>query len=105
MPYQPTAGDVVRLGGINGPRATIVQLRRRVDRVPFFKAQREDTGELVWPDHAVADCTGVHQRICAECEIPFQTDDGFESLCPNCDKRHVEGPDSRRKTGARWWRT
>lgn len=105
MPYQPTAGDVVRLFSPIGPRAVIIQLRRKVDRAPFFKAKRSDTGELVWPDAVWADSAGLHERVCTDCEIRFCTDDLFEALCPNCDRRRmIHDPGTRRHTGARWWR-
>jgi len=105
MPYQPTAGDRVRINGWTGPVAVIVRFTRKRDGVPFFKARPLTGGALVWPDHVVADSTGAYERTCTDCEITFKTDIVQEPLCPNCDRRgQHDGPDSRRYTGARRWR-
>ena len=105
MPYQPTTGDRVRLGGFDGPRAIILEFKRKADGRPYFKAKRENSGELVWPDHAVADSQGAYVRTCTDCEIDFRTDTVMTVLCPNCDRRQAQrgGADTRRTTGARYW--
>jgi hypothetical protein len=105
MPYTPTAGDRVRLNGVQGRRATIVQLNRLSDGAPYLKARVDTTGDLVWPNHVVADCDGAYRRECTDCEIVFFSDDLTTVLCPNCDQRHEgQDPGRRRQTGARRWR-
>jgi hypothetical protein len=101
--YTPRAGDRVRLGGFDGPRAVVLEFRSLTGQ-PYFKARRLDTHALVWPDGAVADSEGTFERTCAECEIRFRTDQAMESLCGNCGRQNTRAPDTRRATGARWWR-
>jgi hypothetical protein len=105
MPYQPTTGDVVRINGFEGKRAIILKFNRKTDGAPYFKAKIENTSELVWPDHVVADSLGAYELTCAECEIRFRAARAWDPLCPNCerraDRRH---PGTRKTTGARVWR-
>jgi hypothetical protein len=106
MPYQPTTGDRVRLNGFEGPRAIILKFNRKTDGAPYFKAKLEKTGELVWPDHVVADSLGAYELTCADCEIRFRAARAWDPLCPNCERRHDRqgGPDRQKTTGARVWR-
>ena len=105
MPYQPTTGDRVRVNGWTGKRAMILIFKRKFDGAPYFKAKIENSGELVWPDHVVADSEGAYERTCADCEIRFRTDRVLDPLCPNCERRaERQDPGSRQRTGARTWR-
>jgi hypothetical protein len=106
MPYQPTSGDVVRVNGFDGKRAIVLKFNRQTDGAPYFKAKIENTSELVWPDHVVADSEGAYVRECTDCEITFRTDRLTDPLCPNCERRSRRqgGPGRRTQTGARVWR-
>ena len=84
-PYDPTHGDRVQIG-FGGPAGTVIRRRKSDGRGAYFKVCL-DSGEWVWPDHAVAESSGAHERRCAECGLAFRTDTPLEVHCPNCVRR------------------
>ena len=87
MPYQPTSGDLVRINTFEGKRGVVLKFNRHSDGAPYYKVKIENTGELIFPDHVVADSLGAYELTCADCEIRFRAARAFEPLCPNCARR------------------